>query len=224
MRDDIQTVLFDLDGTLIDHFQCIYRCFVFAGETLGKPIPDYATVRATVGGSALITAGKLYGQENAERAESLFREHFNEIMLEDLHVLPGVEWLLDELPARGLRPAVFTNKHGESARKIMRSLGLADKFDAIIGSYDTPWRKPQPEFTRYAVEQVGGAPETTILVGDSPFDIQAARAGDLRAYVVATGSHNESELAACDPAADGVFPDLFAFGVDVLGLTPKAEV
>lgn len=224
MRDDVQTVLFDLDGTLIDHFQCIFRCYEYAAKKMGKPPVDYATVRATVGGSVRITMSKLMGAENAERGEALFREHFREIMLEDLHILPGVEWLLDELHAQGRRAAVFTNKHGEGARAIMAHLGLDQKLDAVIGTYDTPWRKPEPEFTRHVLESLNADPATTIMVGDSPYDIQAGKAGGIRAYVVATGSHSEAELLESDPPADGVYADMPAFAERFLGLSELADV
>jgi len=224
MRNAVETIFFDLDGTLIDHFRCIYRCFAHAGTVLNLPLPDYETVRATVGGSALITASKLYGADHAERAETLFREHFNAIMFEDLHLLPGVVWLLGQLRANGVRTAVFTNKHGEHSRKIIAHLGLDTQLDAVIGTYDTPWRKPEPEFTRYALEAMKADPATTILVGDSPFDVQAAQACGLRAYALTTGIHREAELARIDPPADGVFCDLFAFAAEVLNLSPPVGV
>lgn len=211
MRSDIQTAFFDLDGTLIDHFMCIYRCYQYASEQMGLEPVSYETVRATVGGSVRITMGKLIGAENAERGESLFREHFKDIMLEDLHPLPGAEWLLKELQAQGVKTAVFTNKHGESARKLLAHLGFDQHLDGVIGTYDTPWRKPEPEFTQYALETMKAEAATSIMVGDSPYDIQAGRAGELRTYVVATGSHSVEELEASDPAADGVYRDLHHF-------------
>ncbi|GHB89707.1 HAD family hydrolase [Cerasicoccus arenae] len=224
MRADIKTVLFDLDGTLIDHFMCIYRCYRYAQEKMGLAPVSYEKVRSTVGGSVRITMGHLMGVENAERGEALFREHFNEIMLEDLHALPGAKWLLQQLQARGVRTAVFTNKHGIGARKIMAHLGFDKYLDEVIGTYDTPWRKPDPEFTQYALETMKADAESTIMVGDSPFDILAGQVGGIRSYVVATGSHSVEELEAIDPPADGVYRDLHHFAEEFLGLprTPEA--
>lgn len=223
MRPDIQTAFFDLDGTLIDHFMCIYRCYRYASEKLGTETASYDTVRATVGGSVRITMGKLVGVENAERGEALFREHFNEIMLEDLHPLPGAAWLLRTLQARGVKTAVFTNKHGVGARKVLAHLGFDAHLDGIIGTYDTPWRKPDPEFTQHALEVMQTDAARSIMVGDSPYDIQAARAGNIRCYVVATGSHTVEELEQCDPPADGVYRDLPHFAEAFLGLRPEED-
>lgn len=224
MRDAIKTAFFDLDGTLIDHFMCIYRCYCYAVDKLDMPPVSYETVRSTVGGSVRITMGKLIGLENAERGEALFREHFNEIMLEDLHPLPGAMWLLSELQQQGVKTAVFTNKHGVGARKVLAHLGMTVYLDEIIGTYDTPWRKPEPEFTQHALASMGANPATSIMVGDSPYDIQAGRVGDIRTYVVATGSHSVEELEVCDPPANGVFRDLPHFAEAFLGLPyPSAD-
>ncbi|WOO42886.1 HAD family hydrolase [Rubellicoccus peritrichatus] len=216
---NIRTVLFDLDGTLIDHFTAIYRCYKFAQETLGLPTATYETVRATVGGSVPVTMTRLVGQDKAEEATRLFRMHFEEIMLEDLHLLPSAEWLLQELHQQGMQLAVFTNKSGEPSRKIMTHLGLDRYLVDTIGSLDTEWKKPEPEFTRYALEKIGATPEATVLIGDSPFDIEAARAGGLPSYVVATGSHTLEQLQANDPAPDGVFPTLLELGEAIFGLS-----
>ncbi len=221
----IRTVLFDLDGTLIDHFQTIYRCYVYAQEQLGLPPADYDKVRATVGGSVPITMERLIGsKELVEEAVRLFRAHFDEIMFEDLYLMPGVEWLLKALHEKGIKQAVFTNKRGEPSRKIMTHLGLDKYLDATIGTMDTEWKKPDPEFTRYAMEKVGAEVETTILIGDSPFDLAAAEAGALPAYLVATGSHSLDELRALtDPAPAGVYPDLVALGQDLFNCEPPAS-
>lgn len=225
MAADIRTVLFDLDGTLIDHFQTIYRCYVYAQEQLGLPPATYEKVRTTVGGSVPITMKRLIGSDElVEEAVRLFREHFDEIMYEDLHLMPGVEWLLKALHEKGIRQAVFTNKRGEPSRKIMAYLGLEQYLDATIGTMDTPWKKPDPEFTHYAMETLGADPATTILVGDSPFDLAAAGAGDLPAYLVATGSHTLDELRALkDPAPAGVYPELMALGCDLFQCEPPAS-
>ncbi|WP_309386615.1 HAD family hydrolase [Cerasicoccus frondis] len=222
MRTDIKTVFFDLDGTLIDHFMCIYRCYKYAVEKMELPPVSYEKVRATVGGSVKITMGRLIGTERAEEGERLFREHFEEIMLEDLYPLPGAEWLLQQLKEKGVQTAVFTNKHGVGARKILTHLGYDQLLDAMIGTYDTPWRKPEPEFTQYALEQLKADPATAIMIGDSPFDVLAGKVGGMRTYVVATGSHSVEELAENDPPADGVYRDLLHFAEEFLGLSRAA--
>lgn len=216
----MQTVLFDLDGTLIDHFSAIHRSIVHAQTEMGLSESDYDTVRATVGGSIVVTLERLIGKEKVEAALPLFRAHFETIMLEDVAILPGAEWLLNALHKKGYKLAVFTNKIGPHARALTKHLGLDQWLFATIGTEDTPHRKPNPIFTAYALETTDSASEDTILVGDSPFDYAAAEAGCLcAAYLVATGSHTAEQLAR-ETAADGIYADLYELGEAVFGLSP----
>lgn len=223
MANSIQTVLFDLDGTLIDHFTTIYRCYRYAQDTLGLEPATYESVRATVGGSVIITMTRLVGEEHAARAVMLFREHFDKIWREDLVALPGSKEILEALHAQGKKLAIFTNKHGPAAREISDELGYTPFLDLVIGTHDTPWRKPEPEFTQHVMQEMKADAARTLMVGDSPWDIAAATAGDLPCAVVATGSHSLEELRANDPAPVAAYLDLYALGRETFGLHDFAD-
>lgn len=218
MGQDIQTILFDLDGTLIDHFTTIYRCYRYAQEVLGLEPASYDKVKATVGGSVPITMERLLGKENVEQGVKLFRSHYADIWKEDLRPLPYSLEILKALHAEGYKQAMFTNKEGNNARLVADYLGYTPYLDKVIGTGDTPWRKPQPEFTRYAIEQLGAAPATTVMVGDSPWDIAAAEAAGLPCLVVATGSHTIEDLAANAPAPLGAYADLAELAREFFGV------
>lgn len=209
----ILTVLFDFDGTLIDHFQALYKSYVYTLGQLGLPIPSFDEVKSLVGGTMRHTMGLLVGEEKLEEAAVMFREHFTTIMTEDLNPLPGSEQLLQILHEKGYQVALHTNKHGPSSRKLCDFLNWTRWLDAIQGSEDTPWRKPDAECTRVLMKQLGSSPETTIMIGDSPFDVDTARNASLRCYTVATGTHTQEELAKENP--DGNYRDLIELAKEV---------
>lgn len=214
----MHNILFDLDGTLIDHFSAIHRGVAHAQKELGLPESEYATVRATVGGSVPITLAKLCGEENVEAALPLFKAHFEEIMFDDVEALPGSKWLLQELHASGRKLAVFTNKIETHSVAILEHLGLADYLDAIIGTgHGHGFRKPDPRFTMEALERIDCASDEAMMVGDSPYDYAAAEAGGLDCYLVATGSHSAEQLQqeTCLPE---IFADLYELGESVFAL------
>jgi phosphoglycolate phosphatase len=194
-------VLFDLDGTLIDHFTAIYRCHVHAMRQLGLPEPTMAQVRAAVGGGLEEAIAKLAGADKVAALRPHFLAHWQATNLDDAELLPGALEILQALRAAGVPRAVLTNKRGYAAREVCAHLGLTPLLDGIFGAEDTPWIKPHPDFTRHALTRLKvGAPGTT-LVGDSPFDVATALQSQLGFIGVTTGTHTADELRASGATA-----------------------
>lgn len=204
------TLLLDLDGTLVDAFTTIHRSYVHTLPQLGFPAPTMAQVRRAVGG----------GLENAMRhfvpealvAEAVQRHvaYTDSILLEDVRLLPGALELLRTQQAADVTLAVFTNKRGDHARAICAHLGVTPYLKGIFGARDTAWLKPQPEFAAHVLATLGARAGSTMLVGDSPFDVQGAHNGGFPCWCVTTGTHDAAQLTAAQ--ADAVFPDLIALG------------
>ena len=202
------TLLLDLDGTIVDAFTTIHRSYVHTLPQFGYPEPTMEQVRRAVGG----------GLENAMRhfvpedlvAEAVKRhvEHTTSILLDDVTLMPGTLELLRGQQAAGVALAVFTNKRSEHARLICDHLGITPYLRGIFGAGDTAWLKPQPEFAAYVLKALGATAATTLLIGDSPFDVKAAHNGGFACWCVTTGTHDADQLRAA--GAEGVYPDLFA--------------
>lgn len=147
--------------------------------------------------------------EKLEAALAIYRPYWDRTMLDDVVLLDGARELIGELTARGVTCAVFTNKHATSARRLCEHLGLTPHLRGVFGATDTPWIKPQPEFTTHVLAALNAEADTTLLVGDSPFDIATAREGRLAAcWTVTTGTHTGDELRR--NGADRVFANLDA--------------
>ncbi len=203
---DLQAVLFDMDGTLVDHFETIYRCYKYASEKLGKVAPTYDTVKRAVGGSMPVTISKFFEHTELNSAMTFWREKFEEIHLEGVVLLPGARELIEAVIQQGIKAAVFTNKSGIHTRNIIESLGMSDSFSLILGAHDTEFRKPDLELSRIALERLSVKPDQAMLIGDSPFDIKSAHCIGMTSFCVSTGSHSFQELA--DAGADKVFESL----------------
>lgn len=209
------TLLLDLDGTIVDAFTTIHRSYSHILPQLGRPAPTMEQVRRAVGG----------GLENAMRhflpeeliAEGVRRHvaHTETILLDDVRLMPGTMELLQAQRAAGVMLAVFTNKRGDHARKVCDHLGVTPYLRAVVGAKDTPWLKPQPEFAAHVLGLLGATPASTMLVGDSPFDVQAAHHGGFACWCVTTGTHDETQLRAA--GAEEVFPNLFALQAKLAG-------
>ncbi len=202
------TFLFDLDGTLIDHFAAIHRAHTHTMTQLGLPPPTLEQVRRAVGAGVEVAIERLVGPARLAAAIPIYHEFWQRTMLENVALMPGARALLAALHARGAKLGVFTNKLGSSSRAVCDHLGITPLLEAVVGAKDTPWLKPQPEFAAHILKLLGATPATTLLFGDSPYDVQAAHNGGFPCWAVTTGTHTADELRHA--GADRVFPDLLA--------------
>jgi phosphoglycolate phosphatase len=211
-----RTVLFDLDGTLVDHLPAIHRCYAHTLPQLGLPAPTREQVRRAIGGGLENAMRRFVREADLPRALRLYREFWDRTMLEGVDLMPGAGELLRTLQARGCTLGVLSNKYGSSSRLVCDYLGIAPLFRGIFGAHDTPWLKPDAKFTAHVLATLGAEPASTCLIGDSPFDAAAAHAGGLTCYLVTTGTHSRKELEAA--GAEQIYPDLPSLAREVFGL------
>jgi HAD superfamily hydrolase (TIGR01509 family) len=202
-----QTILIDLDGTLVDAFTTIHRSYSHILPLLGRPAPTMAQVRRAVGGGLENAMRNFVPEALVAEAVKLHLAHTDQILLEDVRLLPGALELLQAQHAAGVKLAAFTNKRGDHARRVCTHLGVDAYLSGVFGAKDTAWLKPQPEFAAHVLQQLGGTASSTMLIGDSPFDVKAAHNGGFPCWCVTTGTHNAEELKAAQ--AEAVFSDLF---------------
>jgi phosphoglycolate phosphatase len=210
----LRTVLFDLDGTLVDQFRAIHRCHAFAMEQIGLPAPSFEQVKRAIGRGLEDAIADLAGAQNVARILPIYLEHWRATNLDDVTLCPGARELLEALRARGVRCAALTNKRGDASREVCAFLKIAPLLDGIFGAGDTPWLKPQREFADHALRTLGTAAAESALVGDSIYDLAAAQNAGLAFFGVTTGTHDAAALAAA--GAQEIFADCRAAAPAIL--------
>lgn len=171
---NIKTVIFDLDGTLIDSLGDIITA---VNITLSKfnlqTLPD-ELIGSYVGEGVELLIKRSIGEENMglfKEALNFYTETYNEQCLKSTFLFPGVIEVLEELKKRSINIALATNKSIGFTGSILRNLDVYKYFDIVLGPENVTNRKPHPEVIFNIVEKVKGELDTTLMVGDSKFDI-----------------------------------------------------
>jgi pyrophosphatase PpaX len=195
-------VLFDLDGTLIDSGPIILASMQHAVRTvLGREIPP-DELALTIGGQGIVAQMNAIDAEHADALLETYKEH-NDGLHETLEAFEDLVAVLPRLKAEGRELGIVTAKrHRTVALALDRFPALASAFDVVVAHEDTDRHKPDPDPVLLAVERLGGAPGEAAYVGDSPFDIGAAKAAGVYSIAVGWGGiHPDERLLAEAPDA-----------------------
>ena len=195
-------VLFDLDGTLIDSGPIILASMQHAARTvLGREIPR-EELGLTIGGQGIVAQMQALDAEYADELLAVYKEH-NDGLHDTLEAFDDLFLLLPRLRAEGRKLGIVTAKrHRTVGLALQRFPALENEFDVVVAHEDTDRHKPDPEPVLLAVERLGGESADAAYVGDSPFDIRAARAAGALAVAVAWGGiHPDERLLAEKPDA-----------------------
>jgi pyrophosphatase PpaX len=200
-------VLFDLDGTVIDSGAIILASMRHAAkEVLGEE-PSDELLMAAVGGPGLEAQMHALAPDRAEELVTVYRAH-NEPLHDELTCCPGMDDLLVRLVDEGRRLGIVTAKRRATAALAFNVLPLEHLFETVVGGDETKRHKPDPEPLLLAAERMGVDPGECVYVGDSPFDIRAAKAAGMFAIAVTWGGiHDRAKLDAEKPDALVDTPD-----------------
>jgi phosphoglycolate phosphatase len=199
------TVVFDLDGTLVDTApDLIDTLNLILGHEGLAPVP-YDQARMMIGGGArrMIEAALKYENRpfTAADVDPLFRDfiaHYSAHIADRSRPFPGLEDALDRLNDQGCIFAVCTNKLEGLSRLLLDALKLSERFKAICGQDTFAIQKPDPEILRRTIARAGGRVERAVMVGDSGTDIDTARAAGIPVVAVDFG-YTETPVTALVP-------------------------
>jgi pyrophosphatase PpaX len=195
------TVLFDLDGTVVDSGAIILASMRHATrEVLGRDYSDEELLQA-VGGPGLEAQMWALAPDHVDRLVHVYRAH-NEPLHDDLEACAGMEDVLVRLREEGRRLGVVTAKRRETVELAFATVPIGHLFETVVGGDETEQHKPDPEPLLLAAERLGADPSETAYVGDSPFDVRAAKAAGMFAVAVTWGRiHDRERLEAERPDA-----------------------
>lgn len=180
----IDTVIFDFDGTLVNTNDVIIEAWQYTYKFYsGNEIPvDHIT--KCFGEPLLITMAREFPEVAPEESAEVYRLHQREKADELVKLFPGIEDMLKAVKAAGYKVGVVTSRTKESTEFYMEKFGITDYFDSIVSCDDTDKHKPNPEPLLLGLRKLGAEAESTLMVGDSAFDIKCANNAGVKSVLV----------------------------------------
>jgi len=182
-----QLVLFDLDGTLTDSAEGIVASFRHALGAIGADIPDGDLAERIVGPPMHVTLGSLGLGEKADEAIAAYRADYTSRGWSMNRMFDGIEDLLADLRAAGVRLAVATSKAEPTARRIVEHFGIHEHFEVIAGASVDGTRSAKADVVAHALAQLTPVPEEVLMVGDRSHDVHGAAHHGIDTVVVDWG-------------------------------------
>lgn len=190
----LPTIVFDLDGTLVETAPDLVDTLNFVFEREGIPPVPFNEARTFVGhgARAMITRGlnaegRTVTPQVLDKLFNDFVDYYTVHVADRSYPFPGVIDALDALSERGHRLAVCTNKFEKQSLLLLDALKMTSRFAAIVGQDTFKIAKPDPEVLRRTILAAGGDPAHAIMIGDSETDILTARAAELPVVAVDFG-------------------------------------
>ncbi len=204
------TVLFDLDGTVVDTVELIRLSHRHAVTTvLGRDLPDDVLLAGV--GRPLIEQMAAFDRDRAQELLEAQRAWNHAHTAQLIRPYPGVADMLAGLKEAGCRIGVVTSKSGPTARLAFDALPeVARGIEVVVAVEDTPVHKPAPDPLLVALERLGGSADDACYVGDAPFDVAAGRAAGMVSVGVTWGFFPREAIADADVVVDDV-PALAAY-------------
>ena len=194
-------IIYDLDGTLVDSGEDIAQA---ANAMLRALAPDQQRtleeIREMVGQGLHDLVGRCLGTSDPARIEAgvrHFGEYYGQHLTDHTRLYPGATDVLEHFRHR--TQVIVTNKPNPFARDLVQALGVAKFFSAVIASNSTYPKKPDPTSVLAMIRNTGVTPLETLLIGDSPIDIETGRNAGVLTVVLTHGFSDEQVLRAAKP-------------------------
>lgn len=186
----MKSILFDLDGTLVDSSLGIKNSFADAFDKLALPLPDPETLRTFIG-PPLESSFSKYVTE-VDNAVNIYREYYREHGVYQVSLYPDIEKLLNELVTAGHKLYITSSKNEAMIHVMLKHLGIESYFTAIYG--DTPQRNNKTKVIAACLRQENLNKQDALIIGDTAFDMVGGTNNGIAKLGVTWGFGLEEEL------------------------------
>lgn len=191
MPDNGPSVLVDVDGTLVDtnylHTVAWWRAF----QEIDEEVP-MSRIHPLIGMGSDQLVSRLIGRESEEASDAHSRHY--EVFKKEIKRFPKADELLAELDRRGARVVLATSSDEQDLERLREAIGADDSIDAAVSKGDVEHSKPSPDIFEAALKKFDLDPGSTLVVGDTPWDVEAAAKLDLEVVCVLTGGATREQL------------------------------
>ncbi|MFN2635417.1 MAG: HAD family hydrolase [Gemmatimonadaceae bacterium] len=202
----VKGVIFDVDGTLVDSNDAHAQSWVDTFAEAGYSVPfDVVRPLIGMGGDKLLpkAAGIRHdskeGKKLTKRRSAMFREKY----LPRLRPFPGARALVERVREERLKPMVATSAKDEELKGLLRAADVADLMEEKATASDAKRSKPDPDIVQAAIEESGFPAEKLVMIGDTPYDIEAAKKAGVRVIAFRSGGWKDNDLKGAVEIYDG---------------------
>ncbi|TVP78515.1 HAD family hydrolase [Thioalkalivibrio sp.] len=194
---NVRAVILDLDGTLLCSNDAHAQAFLEAGREMGVNV-DFDAIRRLIGkgGDKLIPEAFGFSSESepGQRLSTRKKEIFMARYLDQLAPTPGARDLLLRLRDEGIRRVLATSSGESSVNRLLKQAGVEDLIEEAASSSDVQASKPDPDIVKVAMEKLGVPAEQVVMLGDTPYDVEAAARAGIRLIALRSGGWSDREL------------------------------
>jgi len=201
MLQGVELIIYDLDGVLIDSTEAIVEAFEHTLKEIGVEYEE-DRLMPLMGHGLIHILEEVLPEEHRGKEWELRERYIHHFQNSDTRLtklLPNVEETLRLFKERGYRQSVATNKTSSEAKRILKTLGVDDVFDLVVGFLDVPNAKPAPDMILYTLERLGVERRHAVFVDDTAFGLKAGVEAGVNTVGITTGHHTRDQLMEVHP-------------------------
>jgi HAD superfamily hydrolase (TIGR01509 family) len=198
-KTNVELLVFDLDGTLVDAFGAVTRSLNYMFSRMGYPRMTKDEVKRQVGWGEKTLVRAFVTEEDLEKSLKIYRRHHSGELRKGVKFLPGARQMLKRLKADGYQLAIASNRPSPFTRIILKELEIREFFSQVICADEVPNKKPAPDMLKVILRELEVRPSRAVYVGDMNIDIQTGRRARMRTIGIDTGSCTRDQLMSEHP-------------------------